>query len=164
MGYVPEFCFRGQGYAPKRFEPHPHEPLILQTSHPYRPAPTPLNTQAPLPAPCTSNPWTNNFPPSLWTKGEEKTKYGWLKMVMLTIIAGCYVGFGFSLCLLIGGNIGLDIYRDRPGLFNLVFGAVGFPTGFTFIVICGGELFTSLCAYMAAAWWEGRATVMQCMR
>lgn len=43
---------------------------------------------------------------------------------MLSIIAGCYVGFGFSLCLLIGGNIGMDIYHDRPGLFNLVFGAV----------------------------------------
>lgn len=28
-----------------------------------------------------------------------------------------------------------DIYKERPGLFNLVFGAVGFPTGFTFIVV-----------------------------
>jgi formate/nitrite transporter FocA (FNT family) len=24
------------------------------------------------------------------------------------------------------------------------------------IVVCGGELFTSMCAYTAAAWWEGK--------
>jgi hypothetical protein len=36
--------------------------------------------------------------------------------------------------------------------------------GFTFIVICGGELFTSLCAYMAAAWWEGKTTAWDCVR
>ncbi|KAI8468701.1 MAG: Formate/nitrite transporter-domain-containing protein [Monoraphidium minutum] len=107
-------------------------------------------------------------PPEIYAEcahhGEEKAKYGYLKLMLLSVIAGCYVAFGFSLCLLIGGNIGVDLYHDRPGLFNLVFGAIGFPTGFTFIVICGGELFTSLCAYMAAAWWEGRVSVWDCVR
>jgi formate/nitrite transporter FocA (FNT family) len=37
-------------------------------------------------------------------------------------------------------------------------------TAFTFIFICGGELFSSNCAYMAAAWWEGRATALDCIR
>lgn len=29
-------------------------------------------------------------------------------------------------------------------------------TGFTTIIVCGADLFTSLCAYMTAAWWEGK--------
>jgi formate/nitrite transporter FocA (FNT family) len=39
--------------------------------------------------------------------GEEKAKHGWLKMMSLCFIAGCYVSIGFSLCLLVGGNLGL---------------------------------------------------------
>jgi formate/nitrite transporter FocA (FNT family) len=54
--------------------------------------------------------------------------------------------------------------KERPGLFSLVFGAVGFPTGFTLIVVAGGELFTSLCMYMAVAWWEGRVSARDCLR
>ncbi|GBF96475.1 hypothetical protein Rsub_09817 [Raphidocelis subcapitata] len=90
--------------------------------------------------------------------GADKAACGWFKLLVLTVMAGAYVGVGFSLALLIGGNLGLDIYKERPGLFSLLLGAVGFPTGFTLIVIAGGELFTSLCLYMAVAWWEGRAS------
>jgi hypothetical protein len=35
-----------------------------------------------------------------------------------------------------------DILAERPGLFSLVFGAVGFPAAFTMIVLNGAELFT----------------------
>lgn len=42
------------------------------------------------------------------------------------------------------------------GVFKALFGAMGFPFGFTTIVVCGAELYTSLCAYMMAAWWEGK--------
>lgn len=38
--------------------------------------------------------------------GEEKAAFGWLKLWMLSIIAGCYVCFGFTVCLQVGGNIG----------------------------------------------------------
>lgn len=38
--------------------------------------------------------------------GEEKSKFGLLKLVLLSIIAGCYVGFGYTICLHVGGNIG----------------------------------------------------------
>jgi hypothetical protein len=31
-------------------------------------------------------------------------------------------------------------------------------------VICGAELFTSMCAYMTAAWWEGKVTFLTCVR
>lgn len=39
--------------------------------------------------------------------GVAKARMGWLRLLTLTIIAGCYVGIGFSLCLIVGGNIGL---------------------------------------------------------
>jgi formate/nitrite transporter FocA (FNT family) len=57
-----------------------------------------------------------------------------------------------------------DLYATRPGLFNLVYGAVGFPTAFTAIVVCGAELFTSMCAYATAAWWEGKINILVCIR
>ncbi|PNH08103.1 putative formate transporter [Tetrabaena socialis] len=93
--------------------------------------------------------------------GEEKSKFVWYKIWTLSIIAGCYVGFGYTTCLLIAGNLsqapGVGSDEDENyGLFKLVFGAVGFPFGFTTIVVCGAELYTSLCAYMTAAWWEGK--------
>jgi hypothetical protein len=52
-----------------------------------------------------------NLPPShagaIWhAAGLEKAKFGWLKLLMLSTVAGCYVGFGFTLCLLVGGNLG----------------------------------------------------------
>jgi hypothetical protein len=43
--------------------------------------------------------------------GEEKARLGWLKLAMLTVIAGCYVGFGFSICLLVRA---LDDTRSSP--------------------------------------------------
>jgi hypothetical protein len=83
-------------------------------------------------------------PPTLARRaGEEKAEFGWLKLCTLCIIAGCYVGFGFTLCLMVGGNLGADVYAARPGLFSLVYGAVGFPAAFTMIVVCGAELYTS---------------------
>lgn len=45
-----------------------------------------------------------------------------------------------------------------------VYGAVGFPASFTMIMVCGSELFTSMCAYMMAAWWEGKVTMKDCIR
>jgi formate/nitrite transporter FocA (FNT family) len=51
-------------------------------------------------------------------------------------------------------------YHGNPdkdyGIFKALFGAFGFPFGFTTIVVCGAELYTSICSYGAAAWWEGK--------
>ncbi|KAI8476113.1 MAG: Formate/nitrite transporter-domain-containing protein, partial [Monoraphidium minutum] len=107
-------------------------------------------------------------PPEIYAEcahhGEEKSQFGALKLLTLCVIAGCYVGFGYTLSLMVGGNLGADILEARPGLFSLVYGAIGFPAAFTMIVICGAELFTSMCAYMAAAWWEGKVTWKACVR
>ncbi|GLC41613.1 hypothetical protein PLESTB_000696500 [Pleodorina starrii] len=101
--------------------------------------------------------------------GEEKSKFAWYKLWTLSIIAGCYVGFGYTTCLLIGGTllqapgVGKEA-EENYGLFKLVYGAVGFPFSFTTIVVCGSELYTSLCAYMTAAWWEGKVGVLDVLR
>ncbi|KAG2490872.1 hypothetical protein HYH03_010790 [Edaphochlamys debaryana] len=101
--------------------------------------------------------------------GEEKAKFPWYKITILCIIAGCYVSFGYTTCMLVGGmlnqapGVGLAI-EENYGLYKLIFGAVGFPFGFTAIIVCGGELYTSLCAYMMAAWWEGKVTVWDQLR
>ncbi|KXZ54820.1 hypothetical protein GPECTOR_4g891 [Gonium pectorale] len=101
--------------------------------------------------------------------GEEKSKFPWYKIWVLSIIAGCYVGFGYTTCLIIGGNLVQAPGVGKPeeenyGLYKLIFGAVGFPFGFTTIVVCGAELYTSLCAYMTAAWWEGKVNSLAVIR
>jgi len=55
--------------------------------------------------PNTTSTSTQHTPSQLST-GEEKAAFGWLKLWMLSIIAGCYIGIGFTICLIIGGNIG----------------------------------------------------------
>jgi formate/nitrite transporter FocA (FNT family) len=72
--------------------------------------------------------------------GEEKAKFHWSKLALLGMIAGCYCGFGFSLCLLVGGNMPREWLEHSPGLFSLLYGVVGFPFSFTLIVVCGAEL------------------------
>lgn len=102
-------------------------------------------------------------PPEIYAEiahlGYEKAQYPWYKVLALSIIAGGYVGLGAATCYLIGGMMNQaptypDASQHNYGLFKLVFGAVGFPFGFMTIVVCGSELFTSQCAYTAAAWLE----------
>lgn len=42
------------------------------------------------------------------------------------------------------------------GVFNALYSVIGFPLGLTTMLVCGAELFTSMTAYTAAAWWEGK--------
>jgi len=35
--------------------------------------------------------------------GCEKAKFSWYKLVMLSILAGAYVGFGYTTALMVGG-------------------------------------------------------------
>lgn len=46
-------------------------------------------------------------------------------------------------------------------MFNLLFGAYGFPVGLSLCVINGASLFTSNIAYMMAAFIERKATPLQ---
>lgn len=95
--------------------------------------------------------------------GAVKPSNSFLRELVLTVLAGIYIGFGFSLCMSIGGQIP-QIKQDDPGIFNLLYGAVGFPFGLTLVVVCGASLFTSNCAYMMAAFIEGKCTILGLLR
>ena len=43
--------------------------------------------------------------------------------------AGAYIGLGYSLCTLVGGQLSKDLRASEPGLFNLIFGIYGGGTG-----------------------------------
>lgn len=108
-------------------------------------------------------------PPELYAEithlGYEKSLYPWYKVLLLSIIAGGYVGLGATTCFLIGGMMkegpwNSNTSEQNYGVFKLVFGAVGFPFAFMSIVVCGSELFTSQCAYTTTSWLEGHISLM----
>lgn len=112
-------------------------------------------------------------PPELYAEithlGVEKSKYPWYKVLLLSIIAGGYVGLGASTCYLIGGMMNQAPWYPDPeqhnyGVFKLVFGAVGFPFAFMSILICGSELFTSQCAYTTCAWLENQINMLYVLK
>eukprot|EP00882_Tetradesmus_deserticola_P012507 GHRQ01013258.1.p1 GENE.GHRQ01013258.1~~GHRQ01013258.1.p1 ORF type:complete len:321 (+),score=89.51 GHRQ01013258.1:640-1602(+) len=70
-------------------------------------------------------------------------------------------GFGFSTCMLAAGQLSPDYRKAEPGMFNLLFGAYGFPVGLSMCVINGASLFTSNIAYMAAGCIQRKASVTQ---
>lgn len=97
--------------------------------------------------------------------GYEKSQYPWYKVLLLSIVAGSYVGLGASTCFLIGGLMNEspaspNVSQHNYGLFKLVFGSVGFPFAFMSILVCGSELFTSQCAYTMAAWLNGSISML----
>ena len=98
--------------------------------------------------------------------GYEKTNYPWFKFLLLSIIGGGYVSLGAATCYYVGGNMKEAVWNTNKEeqnywLFRLVFGAFGFPMGFLVIMVCGGELYTSHCAYSFAARLEGRISLLQ---
>jgi len=112
-------------------------------------------------------------PPEIYAlctkKGADKARYPLLKLLLLSIIAGGYVGLGASTCYLVGGMMSQAPWNpiaseQNYGLFKLVFGAFGFPFAFMAIVVCGSELFTSHCAYSTMAWLEGKITARMVVR
>lgn len=46
----------------------------------------------------------STLPPWRFVPGAEKAKFHWLKFALLAIGAGCYCGFGFTLCLLVSSE------------------------------------------------------------
>ncbi len=112
-------------------------------------------------------------PPELYAEithlGVEKSQYPWYKVLLLSIVAGGYVGLGASTCYLIGGLMNEapwnpDKEEQNYGVFKLVFGAVGFPFAFMSIIVCGSELFTSQCAYTACAWLENQIDLLRVLK
>ncbi len=82
--------------------------------------------------------------------GVTKLGHSALRFTVLAMLAGMYIGFGFSLCMLTGGQMSRELRHEQPGLFTLVYSTFGFPLGLTLVVVAGAELFTSNVAYMTA--------------
>lgn len=104
-------------------------------------------------------------PPELYAEcahlGYEKAKYPLYKVMLLSLVAGGYVGLGASTCYLVGGMMtqapwNPHISEQNYGVFKFVFGIFGFPFAFMSILVCGSELFTSQCAYTTAAFLENQ--------
>eukprot|EP00887_Chlorella_sp_A99_P002788 scaffold6.g2788.t1 len=94
----------------------------------------------------------------------HKYSYPLPKLVVLGILAGAYIGLGYSLCCLVGGLLSPEFRAAQPGVFNLLFGIYGFPMGLTLCVVAGGDLFTSNCMYATTGWWEGRFGLLGWLR
>lgn len=95
--------------------------------------------------------------------GELKDEMPIIRQALLAVIAGCYLGFGFSCCMICGGQMP-TLKAANPGLQSLLFGIYGFPVGLVLILICGADLFTSNTCYMLAALCEGKTTVLKLVR
>jgi hypothetical protein len=62
-----------------------------------------------------------------------------------------------------GVQLSHDYRKAEPGMFNLLFGAYGFPVGLSMCVINGASLFTSNIAYMMAAFMERKVSGPRCL-
>lgn len=95
--------------------------------------------------------------------GAEKAVEPWWKILWLGVLAGIYLSFAGALSEFVGGQMP-QIAEENPGLDNFVKGFIGLPFGLALIVICGAELYTSNCAFMPAAFYEGRCTIIQLLK
>ncbi|PSC72709.1 nitrite transporter NAR1 [Micractinium conductrix] len=87
--------------------------------------------------------------------GAYKASLPWWKIVLLGMVAGCYVGLGGALLLTVGPNCP-GIASNNPGLAKYITGAIGFPFALLQILVCGSELFTGNTALCFAALLEGK--------
>ncbi|KAL4440622.1 hypothetical protein ABPG75_003623 [Micractinium tetrahymenae] len=94
----------------------------------------------------------------------DKNAYPYPKLAVLGVLAGAYIGLGFSLCCLCAGLLSPDFRKEQPGAFNLLFGIYGFPMGLTLCVVAGADLYTSNCMYSSIAVYEGRYGLLGMLR
>lgn len=95
--------------------------------------------------------------------GVARSKWRLDKAVAMGLLGAFYVGFGFTLTMIVGGQIP-NIQRENPGLYSFILGAVGFPLGLTVMCILGGDLFTGNCCYFICAWYEGRVSLVDVLQ
>lgn len=71
-----------------------------------------------------------------------------MQLIILSFIAGCYIGFGVTFSFHVGGELVGVFFKDNTGLSNIIFAIFGLPVALLLIIVCGAELFTSDCSYM----------------
>merc|ERR1719159_947688 len=85
-----------------------------------------------------------------------------LKVFGQSFIAGCYIGFGALLAVAISGTMP-GLTDPNPGLRTLLF-AFLFPVNLVLIILTGGILFTGTSAAALAAFYEGKARLVDVAR
>ncbi|MGI5921445.1 MAG: formate/nitrite transporter family protein [Syntrophomonadaceae bacterium] len=84
--------------------------------------------------------------------GKAKCELSVMKMIILGILAGAYIGFGANLATKIGS---MEMAGTSGGQF--LFGAV-FSVGLMMVVIAGSELFTGNCLFCFISVMNGQAS------
>jgi formate transporter len=79
-----------------------------------------------------------------------------------SFMAGCYIGFGGLLALVICGNIP-EVSKNNPGFQSLLF-AMLFPVNLIIIMLTGALLFTGASFTTVAAVIEGKAKPLGCVK
>jgi len=101
---------------------------------------------------------------ALAEKGRQMTQETSAKVLLQSIIAGCYIGFGALLAVSISATMP-GLTAENPGLKKLVF-AFLFPVNLVLITLSGGILFTGASAAGPAAFFEKQASwksVVRCL-
>jgi formate transporter len=88
-------------------------------------------------------------------KGAELCKKSLGKVFHQSFYAGCYIGFGGMLSMVVAGGVANAAEND-PGIQTFVFAAL-FPVNLLLILLTGGVLITGAAAIVPAAVLEGKA-------
>lgn len=103
-------------------------------------------------------------PPETYQKvveaGATKAQMSVGRTAFMALVAGAYISFGALLLCSVGATC-TGLGAANPGLQKLVMAAFGLQYGLIMVIICGAELFTGNTMFMAAAFWEGKATPRQ---
>lgn len=92
-------------------------------------------------------------------KGEQLCKTSLVQIFAVSVMAGCFIGFGALLSLTISGNIDGAIKGLGGGVQTWLFAAL-FPVNLLFILLSGCLLFTGATFTTPSAWIEGKAKMM----
>jgi formate/nitrite transporter len=99
---------------------------------------------------------------SLAAKGELTVQDYSITVFLQSFYAGCYIGFGALLATIISCSMP-GFTQDNPGFKSFVFAAL-FPVNLLLILLTGGILFTGTSAACPAAFYEGKAKILDCAR
>merc|ERR1719265_2170226 len=99
---------------------------------------------------------------SLAEKGGLTVQDSSAKVFFQSFYAGCYIGFGALLAVVISGNMP-EWTQANPGFQSFVFAAL-FPVNLLLILLSGGILFTGTAAACPAAVYEGKISVLAALR
>ncbi|MCU0374806.1 MAG: formate/nitrite transporter family protein [Chitinophagaceae bacterium] len=81
---------------------------------------------------------------------------------LYAVLGGAFIALGGLLSIVVAGGMP-GIAQSMPGLIKLLAGAV-FPVGLVLVVVAGAGLFTSDCATLPMAYWQGRLTAAQLLK